>query len=165
MTEAFIDQTRLQIDKQNGHVLIDGTPLEADINRMDDRLWHILKDHHSYNVFVQKIDREARTVTLSINGKKTTVRIQSRMEKLLKDLGMDSALVRKLDKLKAPMPGLIHSIEVAEGTEVEKGDPLLILEAMKMENVIKSPGAGTVSKIHVVEKDSVEKNELLISFA
>ena len=63
------------------------------------------------------------------------------------------------------MPGLIQRIEVNKGDEIHKGDPLLILEAMKMENVIKSPGEGIVSTIHVREKASVEKNELLISFA
>ncbi|MEL6135773.1 MAG: acetyl-CoA carboxylase biotin carboxyl carrier protein subunit, partial [Bacteroidota bacterium] len=79
--------------------------------------------------------------------------------------GMEHSLSKKLDSLKAPMPGLIHSLKVEAGQEVKKGDPLLILEAMKMENIIKSPGEGVVKEIHVVEKNSVEKNALLITFA
>ena len=51
-----------------------------------------------------------------------------------------------------------------EGDEVNPDDHLLVLEAMKMENVIKAPGAGTVDKIHVSEKQNVEKNQVLISF-
>ncbi|MCL4121821.1 UNVERIFIED_CONTAM: hypothetical protein GTU68_029708 [Idotea baltica] len=62
------------------------------------------------------------------------------------------------------MPGLIHSISIQEGESVKKGDPILILEAMKMENIIKSPGEGIVNKIHVSPQSSVEKNELLITF-
>ena len=78
---------------------------------------------------------------------------------------MESTLTKQLDNLKAPMPGLIHSLKVEAGQEVKKGDPLLILEAMKMENIIKSPGEGIVKEIHVEEKNSVEKNALLITFA
>ena len=63
------------------------------------------------------------------------------------------------------MPGLIHSIMVSPGDQIEKGDSLFILEAMKMENVIKSTGEGIIAEIHVSEKQSVEKNQLLISFA
>ncbi|MEM6802764.1 MAG: DUF2118 domain-containing protein, partial [Bacteroidota bacterium] len=60
--------------------------------------------------------------------------------------------------------GLVHSISVSEGDEVKEGDALIILEAMKMENVIKSPTDGVIAKVHVKEKDSVEKNSVMINF-
>jgi biotin carboxyl carrier protein len=62
------------------------------------------------------------------------------------------------------MPGLILSVAVAEGQEVKKGDPLLILEAMKMENVIKAPADATVKVIKVRKGDSVDKNQVLVLF-
>jgi biotin carboxyl carrier protein len=62
------------------------------------------------------------------------------------------------------MPGMVLSVSVAEGQQVQKGDPLLVLEAMKMENVIKSPGEGTVKSIAVKAGAAVEKNALLIRF-
>ena len=67
-----------------------------------------------------------------------------------------------MGEIHAPMPGLVLEINVSEGQEVEKGDPLLILEAMKMENVIKAPGNGIIKKIHVEKGNPVEKNELLV---
>jgi biotin carboxyl carrier protein len=62
------------------------------------------------------------------------------------------------------MPGLIINVSVTEGTEVQKGDTLLILEAMKMENVIKSPRQGKVKKINVQLKQAVEKNQVMLEF-
>jgi biotin carboxyl carrier protein len=164
MTKAFLEDYQFRLEHHDQTFFIDGEPEEANLKRLDDRLWQALYGNASYDVFIQKIDPESREVTLSINGKRTTVRIQTRIEQLLKDLGLEHAMAKKLDSLKAPMPGLIHSLKVTEGQEVKKGDPLLILEAMKMENVIKSPGEGTVTRIHVKEKASVEKNTLLISF-
>ena len=73
--------------------------------------------------------------------------------------------VRKdISEIRAPMPGLILDIPTAEGTTVQEGDPLLILEAMKMENVIASPRAGVVKKICVTKGAAVEKKELLLEF-
>ena len=63
------------------------------------------------------------------------------------------------------MPGLVLSVLVTEGDEVKKGDNLLVLEAMKMENMIKSPTDGIIKKIEIKQGNKVEKNELLISFS
>ena len=70
----------------------------------------------------------------------------------------------KINEVKAPMPGLVLSIKVSENQEVKKGDAILILEAMKMENVIKSPIDGVIKQIVVSEKQAVDKNQALILF-
>jgi biotin carboxyl carrier protein len=62
------------------------------------------------------------------------------------------------------MPGLIVSVNVQPGDVVAKGDSILILEAMKMENNIKSPGEGTIKAIKIGKGDRVEKNQILIEF-
>ena len=77
---------------------------------------------------------------------------------------MGGANEKKLNEIKAPMPGLILDIKVEVGQEVKKGDPILILEAMKMENILKSPGDGIVKAIKVKVKDNVEKGQLLLEF-
>ena len=63
------------------------------------------------------------------------------------------------------MPGLIVGINVAVGDRVSKGDSLLILEAMKMENNLKAPGDGTVNAIRATKGDRVEKGQVLVEFA
>ncbi|MEO0582750.1 MAG: biotin/lipoyl-containing protein [Bacteroidota bacterium] len=165
MTEVFVEQFIFQLAHKKGQHIVNGQNLSPEITRINNRLFHVIHEGKSYNVFIHKLDKEANEVSLSVNGKRTKVKVQSRIEKLLKDLGMEHSLSKKLDNLKAPMPGLIHSLKVETGQEVKKGDPLLILEAMKMENIIKSPGEGIVKEIHVEEKNSVEKNALLITFA
>ena len=67
-------------------------------------------------------------------------------------------------EVKAPMPGLILDVLAKPGQEVKKGDQLMILEAMKMENVLKAQGEGVISGIEVAKGDSVEKNQVLIKF-
>ena len=90
--------------------------------------------------------------------------ISDHIEQVLKKLGLNSAAVNAVKEIKAPMPGTILSLNAQVGDEVSKGDTLLILEAMKMENVIKSSGSGTINSILVKEGDNVEKNQSLISF-
>jgi biotin carboxyl carrier protein len=65
--------------------------------------------------------------------------------------------------LKAPMPGLVVTIPVEEGQQVKKGQVLLILESMKMQNELKSPRDGTVNRIKVKAGESVEQKQPLLS--
>lgn len=164
MTEANIQGQSIQIETNGEKILLNGQEVSSDISQVSPELWHLLIQNKSYHVFIQKIDQEVRTVSLSVNGKKAEVKLVSRMEKLLKDLGMASQLTKKLEVLKAPMPGLIHKISVSAGDTVQKGEPLLILEAMKMENLIKSPGDGTIKEVVAAVGNSVEKNAVLIRF-
>jgi biotin carboxyl carrier protein len=77
---------------------------------------------------------------------------------------MESLVVNKIFDVKSPMPGLVLEVNVAPGAEVKKGDSLVILEAMKMENVIKSPADGIIKEVFVKPTEAVEKNVVLISF-
>jgi len=79
-------------------------------------------------------------------------------------MGMMSKEIPKIDKLDAPMLGNIINVLVSKGDKVTKGDPLLILEVMKMENVIKAPADVTIQKINVLVGDNVNKNQTLIKF-
>lgn len=124
----------------------------------------------SYKVFskskiftVQIREKKDDQLTLSINGKITSLTSKRHVDQILEKLGMNAGSSSSISDVKAPMPGTILSLNVDVGDQVSKGDSILILEAMKMENVIKSPGDGVVNSILVNQGDNVEKNQLLIS--
>lgn len=164
MIEATIDQKIFSFTRDGQGLSMNGQLLNTDAQPVGAHLWQVLHHDKSYDVFVHKVDLEAKTMTLSINGKVAQVHLRTRMEKLLAELGMSQNSDKKLDVLKAPMPGLILQVLVEVGQSVEKGQPLLILEAMKMENILKSPGPGVIHEIVAQKGSSTEKNAILIRF-
>jgi biotin carboxyl carrier protein len=92
------------------------------------------------------------------------VRLEEPLDALLNSLGFSSANSSKIKQVKSPMPGLVLSISAEVGKEIKKDEPLLILEAMKMENVIKSPTDGVVKSIAVNAGQAVEKGSVMITF-
>jgi biotin carboxyl carrier protein len=113
---------------------------------------------------VVKTDLAAKRFTIKINGRHYPVVLKDKFDILLEQMGMNTNAVAKVNHVKAPMPGLIIDLKVKDGDVVKAGDPLLILEAMKMENVIKSPGDATVKSVKVRMGEGVEKNQVLIEF-
>lgn len=126
--------------------------------------FHILKDKKGINVDVLNIDHEKKTVELRINQKHYSFELKNKYHELLESLGMDVSGGGKISEIKAPMPGLVLDVMIAAGDEVKADQPMLILEAMKMENVIKSPIDGSIKKVVIKKGESVEKNEMLVLF-
>lgn len=153
-----------QVDIQKGSLLVNGAPFNWDISPIGPRTYHIIKDARSYTAELVAANYEEKTFTFKINGREQTVRVKDRLDLLLDKLGMSNANAHKINDVKAPMPGLILEIKVRPGQEVKKGDPILILEAMKMENILKSPGDGVVKEVKVQEKQNVEKGQVLLLF-
>jgi biotin carboxyl carrier protein len=153
-----------QVDIQKDTILLNGTPFNWDIQPIGPHTYHIIKDNKSYTAELVEADYQAKTFTFKINGIKQTVNAKDRFDLLLDQLGMSDANTQKVNDVKAPMPGLILEIKVQPGQEVKKGDTILILEAMKMENILKSPGDGIVKEIKVQARQNVEKNQVLILF-
>jgi len=143
---------------------LDGKPIDPDVRMVNDHTMHVILNNRSYTVELLNRDSEDRTVTLRVNGKSTTIKLQDKYDQLLHELGMDAALSKKAGDLKAPMPGLVVEVSVEEGSEVKKGDKLLVLEAMKMENILKAAADGVVKKVYVENSNAVEKNQVLIEF-
>jgi biotin carboxyl carrier protein len=112
-----------------------------------------------------KFSKEEKTASIKVNGHTYNIAIKDRFDDLLHQLGLDNLQSAKVAELKAPMPGLVLSILVKEGDEIKKGDNLLVLEAMKMENIIKSPADVTIKSIKIKPSDKVEKNQVLIQFS
>ena len=153
-----------QVDITNETILVDNSPFNWDIVPLGQNRFHIIQDHQSYTAEVVKTDYTAKSITLKINGVRHELTLQDRFDLLLDKLGMGQATARKINEIKAPMPGLILDIKVKVGQEVKKGDPIIILEAMKMENILKSPGDGLVKAIKVEVRQNVEKNQVILEF-
>jgi biotin carboxyl carrier protein len=109
-------------------------------------------------------DRDAgRTFEVGVGGAPYIVRVDNAHSLLLRSLIRNLPAESGVCVIKAPMPGLIGRIEVEVGEEIPVGKGLLVLEAMKMENEIRSPKQGRVLRIHVDKGKAVEKGEPLIT--
>lgn len=153
------------IDTANEALIVNGTATELDVLQLNDKTQHIIHNGKSYNVEVVEINRPEKIAKIKVNGTVYDISVATQLDLLLKQLGMENLNSNKIAQLKAPMPGLVLNILVSEGDEVKKGDSLLVLEAMKMENIIKSPSDATVKKIEVAKGDKIEKNTVLIHFS
>jgi len=144
--------------------MVDGQEVVLDLEKIDANSFHVLKDGHSYNISIVDIDKGSKKISIKLNNHIYDVVLKDRMDLLLQKMGLENNQNQSNKEVKAPMPGLILEILVKEGQEVKKGDKLYVLEAMKMENVIKSPQDGTISTISTAVGDSVEKNNTIMVF-
>jgi acetyl/propionyl-CoA carboxylase alpha subunit len=143
---------------------INGAEYEWDILALTDGNYHIIKDNQSYRVTVVNINHEEKTMLINVNGNEYDISIKDKYDLLLQQMGITAVSSARVNLFKAPMPGLIKEIAISEGAEVKKGDTLIILEAMKMENSLKSPRDGKVKKINAIKGNAVEKNQVLLEF-
>ena len=165
MYTASVNNTApLSIEISAAGITLDNQPYTWDLAKLGERTYHILKDNRSFSVEVLSLDAATKTVQLKINGHIHEVVVKDRFDLLLEKMGMSQAAAGKVNNIKAPMPGLIVGINMAVGDVVNKGDIVLILEAMKMENAIKAPGDGTVKAIKIQKGDRVEKGQVLVEF-
>ncbi len=122
----------------------------------------VLMDGKSFVAEVVSTDGAEKKVTLRIGQSVYEIGLEGPMDRLLASMGLSEAATRKVNDIKAPMPGMVLKILVVPGQSIQKGDPVLILEAMKMENVFKSTADAVVKEIRVSERKAVEKGEVLI---
>jgi acetyl/propionyl-CoA carboxylase alpha subunit len=158
------NEKKWQVDIKKNEILVDGHPFQWDLQMLQPGKFHLLKGSASYPAEVIQTDYQNKTFLIRINGHLHQLQVKDRFDLLLEQMGISTANPHQVNEVKAPMPGLIVDIKVVTGQAVQKGDPILILEAMKMENIIKSPGEGVVKAIKVNRRENVEKNQVLIQF-
>ncbi len=135
-----------------------------DAIKMSASQFHVLQGHKSYKCEIETSNVNSKSYKVKVNGNTYNMHISYNLDILIKDMGFEVGASKKVNEIKAPMPGLILDIYVKEGQEVKEDDALLILEAMKMENVLTSPRDGIIKSISVSKNDTVDKNQLLIEF-
>ncbi|MGZ3873305.1 MAG: acetyl-CoA carboxylase biotin carboxyl carrier protein subunit [Mucilaginibacter sp.] len=107
---------------------------------------------------------EEKTASIKVNNNIYNIAAKDQFDILLDKLGLSSLSAATVSEVKAPMPGMVLKVFVAEGMDVKKGDNLFVLEAMKMENIIKAPADVVVKKIKIKPGDKVEKGQVLMMF-
>ncbi len=158
-------QTIIQTDQQNGVFTLNGKDFPVDIVKIDDQKFHLINNHKSYNCEIISSNPTEKELIIRVNGNEYALSYKNDIDLLLEKMGISTLSEVKINEVKAPMPGMVLRILVAVGDEVKKGDPILVLESMKMENVLKSPGNGVVDQIICQQGKSVEKADVLLKFA
>ena len=161
---TYNSEFEIELDSDGIAGKVNGNAFELDVQPQGTKSFHVLSNNKGYTVEVFDVNFEEKSLTLLVNGNKYPISVKDDFDLLLDKLGMSSMNTQKVNEIKAPMPGLIIGIKVEVGDSVAKGDSILVLEAMKMENILKSPTDGIVKSININQGDAVEKNHVLISF-
>ena len=141
-----------------------GDDFQLEIVSQAENELRVVYNGKKYNARLLKLDRVTKEATLKVNGNRFKVVLTDKYDALLKSMGMGAGAVQKVNELKAPMPGVVFEIKVAVGDVIKKDDPILVLEAMKMENILKSPIDAVIKTILVEKGNTVEKNKILVEF-
>ena len=152
----------------NNVFLIDGevqTPNgNAKVEWLDRDYFVVSFNGKTFNGEVLEQNLEDHTLKLKLNHRVFEIKRKYALLDLISQMGLDKKKVKKLKELSSPMPGRVLKIMVKIGDQINIGDSLLSLEAMKMENILKSDGEGVVKEIFISEQQVVDKGEVLIEF-
>lgn len=118
----------------------------------------------TFNAIIKNKNFERKEFTINLSGYNFEIKIEEPLDSLINQLGFRTVKAASVKEIKAPMPGMVVGVHISEGDSVQTGDKLISLEAMKMENIIKSATAGVISRVLVVKGSSVDKNQILIEF-
>ncbi len=143
-------------------VEINNRKVPAEISQINNNAYLLRLGNKVFEITAQKLEKEKYGIL--IDGCYFDVLVRTQLQENANDLQKSKNISAKKLNIKAPMPGLLLKLKKNLGDSVKVGEPLLILEAMKMENEIRSPVNGTVKEIHFQEGQSVEKNSIILTF-
>ena len=158
---TYIDGEELEITiHADGKVELDGECFEVDLQHIsNDVVYSMIMQGRSYEIFTRFENGMWRIL---IDGEPHEVEVEDERTKRLKGLsGADKQLVGDI-QVKAPMPGLVVKVLVEAGQHVNENEPLVILEAMKMENELRTPRAGLIKEIRVKAQETVALQQVLL---
>lgn len=154
----------LVVDVEPDGVRVDGEPVEAELNALGDRGLHGLRIGTASHRVVARSEGRGRW-RIHVDGASALAEVVDERTRAIREMTGASAGVDGPRPVRAPMPGLVVRIEVAEGDEVAPGQGLAIVEAMKMENELKAEVAARVRRVLAEPGQAVEKDQVLIDLA
>lgn len=134
----------------------------ADLVKISPAEFNLIKDQRSVNAKLVEADSTGKKLKIEIEGETFDIEIKDELDQMLQKMGYGSVSNKPIKEIKAPMPGLVLEIAVVEGQEVNEGDKILILEAMKMENSILINANAKIKKVTVITGQAVEKGQVLV---
>jgi biotin carboxyl carrier protein len=165
MTQILINKHRkYEFLKKEEDIYLDGEKMNWDILSKSQNKVHLIVNNRSVSAEVIRKSTEDGELIIRIGGNDYDSKIIDQEAAADGMVNTEIRQVRDIIKCKAPMPGQVVIINVKIGDNVKKGEPLLVLKAMKMENIIQSPGAGIISSIKVSEGDTVIKGQVMVRF-
>jgi biotin carboxyl carrier protein len=143
------------------HLILDGKTYEVDFASIGgQQVFSLLLDGKSYETFVYPADKAWQVV---FRGHSYSALVEEEMEKQLR-LALGSHVSETAEyHLKAPMPGLVIAVLVEDGQPIHKGDVLIVLESMKMQNELKAPRDGVITRLRVKASDGVEQHQTMLT--
>ena len=154
-------KTKLNIEKNVFEGTLNDLFVKGDFIKINNYQYHFIFQEKSYTVDIIKLNIEEKKLMLKINSIKFDIELKDKYDELLHNLGLDDLAVKKINEIKAPMPGMVLSILINEGDVVKKGDSLLVLEAMKMEQPLKAHKSGKISNLNISVGDTLASGTLL----
>ncbi len=136
--------------------------VQADLAKISPASYSLVRNHESIVANIINTDPTGKKQEIEINGEVFSIEISDAIDQVLERMGFGAGTNKQPKEIKAPMPGLVIEIAVSNGQEVNEGDKILILEAMKMENNIMIPGAARIKNIVVKKGQAVEKGQVLV---
>ncbi len=134
----------------------------ADLIKVSPGSFNLLKDNHPVQVNILETGLSAKQLIADVDGEIFHISIKDELDQMIDKMGFNTVSKKQIKEIKAPMPGLVLEINVIEGQELQEGDKILILEAMKMENSILIHTTAKIKKIAVKKGQAVEKGQVLI---
>ena len=157
-----VNERRFEMEiNDDRHLTVDGVLHEIDFQAVGNRpLYSLLIGGHSYEAYVEVTEDGWQVLH---RGNLYQVCVDDERAQRLAQLGAGRPAVPSGEhQLKAPMPGLVVTVPVAEGQTIAQGELLVVLESMKMQNELKTPCDGVVTDVRVQPGDSIEHNQVLV---
>lgn len=159
---ARVDDKTYEIEiNADNEVIVDGKRLEVDFRSVFGQpVYSLILDGHSYEAYVQPSESGLNVLLL---GQLHVVSIEDERQRRLRESSGGPVATQGEFQLRSPMPGLIVAVPVSVGQQVTRGQDLIILESMKMQNELKAPRDAVVTRVRVRTGDNVEQNQVLIT--
>lgn len=150
---------------QDGNGLtLDGDKRNFSLHPLPDGRWYIREGNRGVHVRIINRSADGKSLNIFAKGRMLVVQLRDRLDTLTNRMNLHTVDKSSASRLLAPMPGLIKAVLVTEGRVTSAGESALVLEAMKMENLIRTSASVTIRKILVAPGDRVEKGQPLIEF-